>query len=187
MRYLIGNSVLELIPGDIVLQDVDAIVNAANETLAPGGGVSGAIHRAAGPRLALECATVGGCPTGEARMTAGYNLKARHVIHAVGPRYGARPRDAELLAATYRNALELALQHGFQQVAFPSISTGIFGYPLDQAAPIALTTCRDVLEQSSAILARFVFRDDETRQAYEYAARKIGLTPEENATADRRQ
>jgi len=137
MRFAIGNAVLELIRGNIVEQDVDAIVNAANETLAPGGGVSGAIHRAAGPELADECARIGGCPTGEARITAGYRLKARHVIHAVGPRYSGDPRDAALLASAYRSALMLAASHGLQSIAFPSISTGIYGYPLDQAAPIA--------------------------------------------------
>ncbi|NWG22446.1 MAG: O-acetyl-ADP-ribose deacetylase [Chloroflexi bacterium] len=179
MRFAVGNSILELLPGNIVLQDVDAIVNAANETLAPGGGVSGAIHRAAGPQLAEECARIGHCPTGEARMTAGYRLKARHVIHAVGPRYGAHPRDAELLASAYRHALQLAEQHGLRSIAFPSISTGIYGYPLDLAAPIALATCRDFLHSHPAVaLVRFVLFDEETRLAYEHAARTIGLAPE---------
>lgn len=179
MRYTLGDSTLELTLGDIVLQDVDAIVNAANDMLAPGGGVCGAIHRAAGPRLAEECARIGGCPTGEARLTAGYRLKARHVIHAVGPRYGARPHDAELLASAYRSALDLAKQHQLHSIAFPSISTGIFGYPLDLAAPIALGVCRDFLaEHSSLELIRFVLFDDKTHQAYNYAARKIGLEAE---------
>jgi O-acetyl-ADP-ribose deacetylase (regulator of RNase III) len=176
MRFAIGNAVLELIRGNIVEQDVDAIVNAANETLAPGGGVSGAIHRAAGPELADECARIGGCPTGEARITAGYRLKARHVIHAVGPRYSGNPHDAALLASAYRSALMLAASHGLQSIAFPSISTGIYGYPLDQAAPIALATCRDVLLNHPGVaLVRFVLFDEETYRAYEQAAQTIGL------------
>ncbi len=178
MRFTIGSSTLELIRGNIVEQDVDAIVNAANETLAPGGGVSGAIHRAAGPELAEECARIGGCPTGEARITAGYRLKARHVIHAVGPRYSGSPRDAELLASAYRSSLLLAARHGLRSVAFPSISTGIYGYPLDEAAPIALATCRDVLHSHPDIaLVRFVLFDEETFRAYERAAQSLGLTP----------
>ncbi|MCS6841085.1 MAG: O-acetyl-ADP-ribose deacetylase [Roseiflexus sp.] len=181
MRFAIGDSTLELIRGNIVEQDVDAIVNAANETLAPGGGVSGAIHRAAGPELAEECARIGGCPTGEARITAGYRLKARHVIHAVGPRYTGSPRDAELLASAYRSSLLLAAQHGLRSVAFPSISTGIYGYPLDEAAPIALATCRDMLQSHPQLaLVRFVLFDEETFRAYERAAQSIGLAPTEN-------
>ncbi|MGQ9550352.1 MAG: O-acetyl-ADP-ribose deacetylase [Roseiflexus sp.] len=178
MRFAIGNAVLELIRGNIVEQDVDAIVNAANETLAPGGGVSGAIHRAAGPELADACTRIGGCPTGEARITAGYHLRARHVIHAVGPRYSGSPGDAVLLASAYRSALMLAAGHGLRSIAFPSISTGIYGYPLDQAAPIALATCRDVLLSHSGItLVRFVLFDEETYRAYEQAAQTVGLTP----------
>ncbi|ABU56556.1 O-acetyl-ADP-ribose deacetylase [Roseiflexus castenholzii] len=178
MQFKIGLATLELIRGNIVEQDVDAIVNAANETLAPGGGVSGAIHRAAGPELAEACARIGGCPTGEARITAGYHLKARHVIHAVGPRYSGNPRDAELLASAYRSSLLLAEQHGLQHIAFPSISTGIYGYPLDEAAPIALATCRDVVQSHSEIrLVRFVLFDEETFQAYVRAAQNLGLIP----------
>lgn len=178
MRFAIGNSTLELVRGNIVEQDVDAIVNAANETLAPGGGVSGAIHRAAGPELAEECARIGGCPTGKARITAGYRLKARHVIHAVGPCYSGSSRDAVLLASAYRSALILAAQYGLRSIAFPSISTGIYGYPLDQAAPIALETCRDMLQHHATLtLVRFVLFDEETFHAYERAAQKIGLLP----------
>ncbi|MFQ3633506.1 O-acetyl-ADP-ribose deacetylase [Roseiflexus sp.] len=178
MRFTVGDSTLELLRGNIVEQDVDAIVNAANETLAPGGGVSGAIHRAAGPELAEECARIGGCPTGGARITAGYRLRARHVIHAVGPRYSSNPHDAELLASAYRSSLLLAAQHGLQSIAFPSISTGIYGYPLDQAAPIALATCRDVLQSQPGIrLVRFVLFDEDTFRAYERAAHNVGLAP----------
>src|SRR6266513_3095831 len=129
---------LHAIETDITRLAVDAIVNAANSSLMGGGGVDGAIHRAAGPELLAECRTIGGCPTGEARITKGYRLKARHVIHTVGPVYHGRSRDAELLSSAYRSSLQLASQHGLKTIAFPSISTGVYGYPLDQAAPIAL-------------------------------------------------
>ncbi|RMD61550.1 MAG: O-acetyl-ADP-ribose deacetylase [Alphaproteobacteria bacterium] len=129
--------------GDITTLDVDAIVNAANEHLAPGGGVCGAIHRAAGPALAKACADVGPCPTGEARITPGFDLKARYVIHAVGPVWhgGTRGED-EKLAATYRSALALAETHGLNSIAFPAISTGVYGYPLERATRIAVDTVR---------------------------------------------
>src|SRR5262245_6408163 len=140
MRFKINQSIVELIQGNIVDQDVDAIVNAANSSLLGGGGVDGAIHHAAGPELLAECRTIGGCPTGEARITKGYRLKARYIIHTVGPIYHSRPRDAELLASAYHSSLELAAQHGIRTIAFPSISTGAYGYPLGEAAPIALHT-----------------------------------------------
>src|SRR6185295_9995523 len=158
MRFKVNQSFIELIQGDIVDQDVDAIVNAANSSLLGGGGVDGAIHHAAGPELLAECRTLGRCPTGEARMTQGYRLKARYVIHAVGPVYrmagrmnwgdddaaAANPRpEAELLASAYRSSLQLASQHGIKTIAFPSLSTGAYSYPLDQAAPIALRTVGD--------------------------------------------
>jgi O-acetyl-ADP-ribose deacetylase len=131
MQFNVKRSTVELVQGNIVDQDVDAIVNAANSSLSGGGGVDGAIHRAAGPELLAECRTLGRCPTGEARITKGYQLKARHVIHAVGPVYQGRPHDAELLASAYRSSLQLASQHGIRSIAFPAISTGIYGYPLD--------------------------------------------------------
>jgi O-acetyl-ADP-ribose deacetylase (regulator of RNase III) len=170
MRYSINRSILELVEGDIVAQEVDAIVNAANESLAPGGGVCGAIHRAAGPELAEECRAVGSCRTGEARITGGYRLTARYVIHAVGPRYAGRPPDAELLAGAYRSSLALAAQQGLASIAFPSISTGIFGYPLDLAAPIALRAVREHLEGTTPVrLVRFVLWGREAYAAYEQA------------------
>jgi O-acetyl-ADP-ribose deacetylase (regulator of RNase III) len=137
---------------DITTLAVDAIVNAANEQLAPGGGVCGAIHRAAGPELALACARLGGCPVGEARMTPGFRLPARHVIHAVGPIWqGGRAAEAAHLASAYRSVLRLAGDHGLRSVAFPAISTGIYGYPLQPATEIAVQTVREVLEAGSSV------------------------------------
>ena len=131
--------IIEIIQGDITTLAVDAIVNAANNTLLGGGGVDGAIHKAAGPRLVQECATLGGCPTGEARITKGYNLPARFVIHTVGPVWTDGSKgEPELLAASYRNCLELARQHDLRSIAFPAISCGVYGYPMVKGAAIAL-------------------------------------------------
>ena len=161
--------------GDITLEDVDAIVNAANESLLGGGGVDGAIHRAAGPELLEECRTLGGCPTGEARITSGYRLRARHVIHTVGPVYrDGRYGEATLLTRAYESSLALALQHGLHTVAFPAISCGVYGYPLDEAARIALTTTAGVLAREPSLTeVRFVLFNRSVYDAFERALRTL--------------
>ncbi len=166
-----GEERVEVVSGDITTLKVDAIVNAANEQLLPGGGVCGAIHQAAGPELARECATVGGCPTGEARITRGHRLPARHVIHTVGPVWrGGGEGEDDLLAACYRNGLDLARDSGLVSIAFPAISTGIFGYPLERATGIAVATVKDWLADNQEF-ERVVFAvfGEAAQQAYRAA------------------
>ena len=170
MQVQINQTRLELVQGDITHQDTDAIVNAANNSLLGGGGVDGAIHRAAGPELLAECRMLGGCETGNAKITRGYRLKARHVIHTVGPVYRGSPRDAELLASCYRRSLEIASAQHLKSVAFPSISTGAYGYPVNEAAPVALQAAIDYLKSHTEIeLVRFVLFDRRTLEAYRQA------------------
>ena len=176
MQVAINKSRLELVEGDITQQDTQAIVNAANPSLLGGGGVDGAIHRAAGPQLLQECRTLGGCRTGDAKITKGYRLKARYIIHTVGPIYlqEGPERAAELLASAYRRSLELASENGVRSVAFPSISTGAYGYPMDQAAPVALATVIDYLKVHPDVeLVRFVLFGHRAYETYERALKTI--------------
>jgi O-acetyl-ADP-ribose deacetylase (regulator of RNase III) len=154
----VGAARLDIVVDDITPLDVDAIVNAANTSLLGGGGVDGAIHRAAGPELLAECRTLGGAKTGEAKITGGYWLTARHVIHAVGPVWsGGRAHEDDLLAACYRNALALALAHRLTSIAFPAISTGVYRFPADRAARIAVGTVVSDLAAQTGTLRRVVF------------------------------
>lgn len=172
-----GGTAWEVVTGDITRCAVDAIVNAANESLLGGGGVDGAIHRAAGPELLAECRTIGGCPTGEARITSGYRLPARFVIHTVGPIWrGGRSGEAELLAGCYQASLTLARKNGVRSIAFPAISTGVYGYPRAQAAGIAASVVRDDLDTEVDRFARiqFICFDDETTSIYRDAVDAAG-------------
>ena len=160
---------IEILEGDITKLDVDAIVNAANTTLLGGGGVDGAIHRAAGPELLAECRTLGGCPTGEARITKGYKLRARHVIHTVGPVWngGTRNEDA-LLASCYRNSLALAEKHRICTIAFPAINTGAYRFPVERATEIAVGEVKLFLDEHESIeKVNFACLGSELREAYE--------------------
>ncbi|MBD3236019.1 MAG: O-acetyl-ADP-ribose deacetylase [Candidatus Eisenbacteria bacterium] len=166
---------IELVQGDITREACDAIVNAANQSLLGGGGVDGAIHRAAGPELLAECRTLGGCETGDAKITGGYALPAEHVIHTVGPVYhGGEKGEPELLASAYRRSLEVAREHGLRSVAFPSISTGAYRFPIERAARIALCTVRAHLEDETSIeRVRFVLFGDRDYAAYEEALGEV--------------
>jgi O-acetyl-ADP-ribose deacetylase (regulator of RNase III) len=158
---------IRIVQGDITLEQVDAIVNAANGSLLGGGGVDGAIHRAAGPQLLTYCRTLGGCPTGEARITPGFRLSARWVIHTVGPVWqGGTAGEDELLAACYRNSLQLAVGEGVRSIAFPQISTGVYGFPMRRAAAIAVREIRGFLAGDGSMeQARLVVFSDESLQA----------------------
>jgi O-acetyl-ADP-ribose deacetylase (regulator of RNase III) len=163
-----------VVEGDITKQEVDAIVNAANTSLLGGGGVDGAIHRAAGPELLAECRTLHGCPTGDAKITRGYRLPARWVIHTVGPVWrGGQEFEDERLADCYRRSLEIAARNGLRSVAFPAISTGIYGFPLERATRIAVREVRAFLEQNPALeTVLFVCFDSRTRTCYERVLRE---------------
>ncbi len=162
---------VEVVQGDITRQRVDAIVNAANNELRGGGGVDGAIHRVAGPELDAACREIGWCPTGEARITPGYRLPAKWVIHTVGPVWQGGDRDEDaLLASCYRASMELASQTGIRSIAFPSISTGVYGFPVKRAGRIAVDTLRDMAQRHPEIdTIRVVTFGDETTRAYEDA------------------
>ncbi len=174
MEVKVGQAVLEIVEGDITRQDTEAIVNAANTSLLGGGGVDGAIHRAGGPKILEECRQIGGCPTGEARITTGGNLRAKYVIHTVGPIYrDGLHREPELLSSCYRESLKLAAAKGLKTLAFPAISTGAYGYPLEAAARIALKTVSGYLAEHSQIQrVRFVLFGRPAYEAYERALKE---------------
>lgn len=165
--------------GDITLEDVQAIVNAANSSLLGGGGVDGAIHRAAGPELLAECRTLHGCPTGEAKVTSGYKLPARWVVHTVGPVWrGGRNGEAKLLASAYFRSLEEALRAGARTVAFPAISTGVYGYPKTEAAKVAVGAVRDFLDKYSEMeQVRLVCFSEDSAEAHRRALGELSVAP----------
>ena len=175
MKVKINRSELELVRGDITREETDAIVNAANSGLRGGGGVDGAIHRAGGPSIMEECREIGGCPTGSAVITGAGNLKAKKVIHAVGPVYsGAREKDERLLSGAYGKSLDLVAENKLRSVSFPSLSTGAYGYPENEAAPVALKTVIDFLKKDESIrLVRFVLFSETTLQNYKEALEKL--------------
>jgi len=175
------NKIFDIIIGDITQQHVDAIVNAANETLLGGGGVDGAIHAAAGPGLLEECRKLKGCSTGEAKLTRGYNLPAKYVIHTVGPIWkGGKHGEQKLLASCYRNCLKLAEQNNIRSIAFPSISTGAYGYPVEKAAPIALKEIIMGLQTTPVNKAIMVCFNKSTYNTYKSAYKTIAMSTRSN-------
>ena len=175
MEVKVNNGTLSLVEGDLTEQDIDVIVNAANRTLMGGGGVDGAIHRAGGKRIREECMKIGGCETGQAVITTGGDLKAKHIIHTVGPVYrDGQHGEPGLLENAYRNSLELAASNGLKRVALPSISTGAYRYPLEEAANIALKTAIEHLKQETCIeLVRFVLFDHNDLAVYEKVLKEL--------------
>jgi O-acetyl-ADP-ribose deacetylase (regulator of RNase III) len=177
LSFTLGPAACDILVADITTLSVDAIVNAANRSLLGGGGVDGAIHRAAGPDLLAECRTLGGCETGAAKITRGYRLPARHVIHAVGPVwYGGEKDEDALLAACYRTALDLAIEHSLGSIAFPAISTGIYAFPADRAARIAIGTVAGALASPRSITrVAYCCFSQASAQHHMAAARDLGL------------
>lgn len=174
MEYKIYKSRLILIQGDITKEATDAIVNAANNELTPGGGVSGAIHRAAGPMLWKECQKLDGCKTGQAKLTGGYNLPAKFVVHIVGPIYSGTSQDKSDLTNAYRNSLKIASENNIKSIAFPSISTGIYGYPIKQASEIAISAIVEYLRNHPEIeLVKMVTHSEKDFQVYLKTAEEI--------------
>ena len=163
---------IQVVQGDITKLDCDGIVNAANRSLLGGGGVDGAIHRAAGPELLAECRTLHGCRTGEAKITKGYRLKAKYIIHTVGPIYSGTAEDAAQLADCYRNSLDLAKEYELHSIAFPAISTGVYGYPLDAATQIAVDTVTDWLQSHVDYDMRVIFCCFDARTAQVYQTKR---------------
>jgi O-acetyl-ADP-ribose deacetylase (regulator of RNase III) len=181
MEFQVGKAKIILVQGDITEQETDAIVNAANPTLMGGGGVDGAIHRKGGPKILEECKKIrateypDGLPTGKAVITSGGNLKAKHVIHTVGPVWrGGRSGEPELLADAYRNSLKLAVSKGLKTIAFPSISTGAYGYPIEKASQVAISTVKDFLEKEDALdMVVFVLFSKRDFEIYKDVAKRI--------------
>lgn len=170
----IGSSSIKIFKDDITKQSTDAIVNAANTRLAPGGGVAGAIHRAAGPKLYEECKKLQGCKTGEAKITKGYNLKAKYVIHTVGPVYSGSDQDKIQLASCYTSSLNLVKEYDLKSISFPAISTGAFGYPMQDAARIAVDTVYSWLKNSKIdLVVQFVLYNSHALNIFEKTAEKI--------------
>ncbi len=173
-EWQVHETIVRLVQGDITNQSTDAVVNAANKRLAPGGGVAGAIHRAAGPDLWEHCKGLDGCQTGEAVITPGFDLPAPKIIHTVGPVYNSHPQPADALRDSYRNSLQLAVDNDLTSIAFPALSTGAFGYPIEPAAEIALTTTREFLEEKDGLDAvNFVLFGSDDYEVFQQQAEKI--------------